>query len=72
MSDPDLANVVARLCRQFPAVPLHAISSIVDEAYEVVIEAAGRAQVDKTEELARLLLEVRSGRPALADGPEPG
>jgi hypothetical protein len=68
--EPDLADAVTRLCRQFPGTPRDAIRSVLGDSYLVVVDAAGRPDVDKAEELARLRLEVRTGRPAIVTGPE--
>lgn len=66
--DSELRDVVDRLCREFPGVPRDAIASVLGDSYQVVVEAAGSPEVDKAEELARLRLEIRTGRPALVDG----
>jgi len=65
--DSELRDAAERLCRQFPGVPRDAVASLLGDSYRVVVEAAGAPEVGKAEELARLRLEIRTGRPALAE-----
>jgi hypothetical protein len=66
MAFDELDAPIRRLCRQFPGVPHDAITSIVGDSYRVVVEASGCPEVAAAERLARLRLEVRTRRPAIA------
>jgi len=57
-------EVLVRLCQQFPDVRRDVISSLLDDCSRIVLEVAGTPLTDKTEELTRLRLEIRTRHPA--------
>lgn len=61
----ELDAALARLTRQFPDVPGEAVTALLGDSYQQVVEISGRPLVDKAEQLARLRLEVRTRHPAL-------
>ena len=66
-SDAELLLALDRLCRQFPGLPRDVIVSVLGDSFQVVVDAADAPLVDKAEELARIRLEVRTGRAARRD-----
>lgn len=56
-----------RLCRQFPGIPRDVVASVLGDSFQAVVDAVNAPMVDKAEELTRIRLEVRTGRPALPD-----
>jgi hypothetical protein len=61
----ELAGPLHRLALGFPDVPVDVVSSMLSDAYVLVVTACGEPRVDRAEELARLRLEVRTRHPML-------
>lgn len=60
---PELAGPLRRLIAGFPDVPSDVVTSIMADAYILVVSVTGEPQVDRAEELAELRLEARVGHP---------
>ena len=68
MISHELDIAVARLSADFSDVPVAAITSLLGDSYQVVVQASGLPLVEKAEELTRLRLEVRTRHPAASSG----
>jgi hypothetical protein len=60
----ELDSAAARLCAEFSDVPSAAVTSLLGDSYQLVVQTSGLPLVDKAEELTRLRLEVRTRHPA--------
>jgi hypothetical protein len=67
-SRPELDRVVRRLARAFPEVPAEAVLAVLTQSELVVLRALGAPDADRTTDLARLRLELRTGHPARPTG----
>lgn len=60
----ELTRAAAALGRQFPGLPAEAVLEVLSHSHSVVMEALGAPDFERAEQLARLRLETRAGRPA--------
>ncbi|WP_407687244.1 PAS domain-containing protein [Mycobacterium sp. HUMS_1102779] len=60
----ELRNAAEVLGHQFPGLPAEAVLGVLTHSHSVVMETLGAPDFERTEQLARLRLEVRAGHPA--------
>lgn len=61
---PGMAGAVQALCREFPHAALETVLGLVTDSHRTVLSALGVPDATKALTLARLRLEVLTGRPA--------
>ena len=64
----EIGRVAAELGREFPLLPTREVLGVLVHSHSVVIDAQAESDIERSKQMARLRLEVLTGRPARRGG----